>query len=234
MNKNSLKIIYLLTAVSLIVATYMIFTGPVPIDPGERSIMYNDLQWDQYKQSFKIFYFHVPLAWVAYLAFLVVFIASIRYLQTSNVKWDVLAASSAEIGVVFCSLNLLSGMIWAQGAWNTYWEWNPRLSIQLVLFLLYVAYTMLRRAIAPESRARSSAVFGIVAFIAVPMSYISIKLWETRHPDLTGEGGGIEDPIIIYTLLINILAYTLLYISLLTIKLDIERATQEFPPARNP
>lgn len=228
MNKNNIKILYPITVVLLLAASYMIFTGPVPINPGERPAWFSNLQWDHYTQSFKIFYFHVPLAWVAYLAFFLVFIASIMYLQTSNIKWDVIAASSAEIGVVFCSLNLISGMIWAKSAWGVYWEWDARLTLQLVLFLLYVAYIMLRRAMVSENRARVSGVFGIIAFIAVPMSYFSIKLWPQQpHPDLTGAGGGIESPIIIYTLLINILAYTLLYLSLLVIRMDNERALRE-------
>ncbi len=162
------------------------------------------------------------------MAFFVVFIASIRYLQTSDLKWDVFAAASAEIGVLFCSLNLLSGMLWAKGAWMIYWEWSPRLTLQLILFLLYVAYVLLRRSIDSDNRARTSAVFGIIAFTAVPMSYLSIKIWSLQvHPDLTSESGGIESPIIVYTLLINIFAYTLLYLSMLNIRIENERTAQE-------
>jgi len=231
MNKRT--ILYLITAVSLIAATYMVFTSPAIIPPLSPEL--GDAERENILQSYRIFYFHVPLAWVSYLAFFLVFIASIRYLQTSHIKWDVLAASSAQIGVVFCALNLISGMIWAKGAWGIYWEWTPRLTFQLILFLLYISYVMLRRAMGSESRARSSAVFGIIAFVAVPMSYLSIKLWPPLlHPDMTGEGGGIDSPIIVYTLLINIFAYTLLYISLLTIKMDNERALQESASSRNP
>jgi len=232
---NKRNILYLITAVVLITATYMAFTSPA-INPGERPPLWSDDEWQNYVQSFRIFYFHVPLAWVAYLAFFLVFIASIRYLQTSHIKWDVLAASSAGIGTVFCALNLISGMIWASSAWTgIYWEWTPRLTFQLILFLLYAAYVMLRRAMGSESRARASAVFGIIAFAAVPMSYLSIKLWTPLlHPDLTSEGGGIDSPIIVYTLLINILAYTLLYISMLTIRMDNERALAESASSRNP
>jgi heme exporter protein C len=226
MNKNNIKILYLLTIMTLVAATYMAFTSPA-ITP-ERPPLHTDAEWQNLLQSYRIFYFHVPLAWVSYVAFFVVFIASIRYLQTSNLKWDVLAAASAEIGVLFCSLNLLSGMFWAKGAWGIYWEWSPRLTLQLILFLLYVAYVLLRRSIDSDNRARTSAVFGIIAFTAVPMSYLSIKIWSLQvHPDLTSEGGGIESPIIIYTLLINIFAYTLLYLSMLTIKMENERAAQE-------
>ncbi|HIE31312.1 MAG TPA: cytochrome C assembly protein [Methanosarcinales archaeon] len=226
MSKNNIKTLYLLTAIALVAATYMAFTSP-SITP-ERPPLLTETQWQNLLQSYRIFYFHVPLAWVSYLAFFVVFIASIRHLQTSDLKWDLFAASSAEIGVLFCFLNLLSGMIWAKGAWGIYWEWSPRLTLQLVLFLLYLAYVLLRRSIDSENRARTSAVFGIIAFIAVPMSYLSIKIWSWQvHPDLTGEGGGIETPIIIYTLLINILAYTLLYLSMLHIRMGNERAAQE-------
>lgn len=235
MNKNILRILYLATIITLIAATYMVFTSP-PITP-DRPPLYTETQWQNLLQTYRIFYFHVPLAWVSYVAFFVVFIASIRYLQTSDLKWDVFAASSAEIGVVFCLLNILSGMIWAKGTWGEsssmiiYWDWSPRLTLQLILFLLYLAYVMIRGAMGLENRERVSAVFGIIAFIAVPMSYLSIKIWDTGHPDLTGPEGGIESPIIIYTLLINLLAYTLLYISLLVIRLENERAAQE---SRNP
>ena len=234
-NMNKRTILYLITAVVLIAATYMVFTSPA-INPGEQPPLLGDDEWQNQVQSYRIFYFHVPLAWVSYLAFFLVFVASIRYLQTSAIKWDVFAASSAEIGTVFCALNLVSGMIWASSAWNgIYWEWTPRLTFQLILFLLYVAYVMLRRAMGSESRARASAVFGIIAFAAVPMSYLSIKLWTPLlHPDLTSEGGGIDSPIIVYTLLINILAYTLLYLSLLAIRMDNERALAESTSSRNP
>ena len=233
-NMNKRTILYLITAVVLIAATCMVFTSKA-INPGERPPSLGDDEWQNRVQSYRIFYFHVPLAWVSYLAFFLVFVASIRYLQTSAMKWDVLAASSAEIGVVFCALNLISGMIWAYPIWNTYWEWTPRLTFQLILFLLYVSYITLRRAMGAESRARSSAVFGIIAFAAVPMSYLSIKLWPPLlHPDLTGEGGGIDSPIIVYTLLINIFAYTLLYLSMLTIRMDNERVSQKSASSRNP
>jgi len=231
MNKRT--ILYLLTAVVLIAATYMVFTSPSIIPPLSPEL--SDAERENILQSYRIFYFHVPLAWVSYLAFFIVFVASIRYLQTSHIKWDVLAASSAEIGAVFCALNLVSGMMWAKGAWGIYWDWTPRLTFQLILFLLYVSYVTLRRAMGSESRARASAVFGIIAFAAVPMSYLSIKLWPPLyHPDLAGEGGGIDSPIIVYTLLINIFAYTLLYLSMLTIRMDNERALQESASSRNP
>ncbi len=233
-NMNKRTILYLITAVVLIAATYMAFTSKA-INPGERPPLLSDDEWQNQVQSYRIFYFHVPLAWVSYLAFFLVFVASIRYLQTFHINWDVLAASSAEIGIVFCALNLVSGMLWAKGAWGIYWDWTPRLTFQLILFLLYVAYITLRRAMGSESRARSSAVFGIIAFAAVPMSYLSIKLWPPLlHPDLTGEGGGIDSPIIVYTLLINIFAYTLLYLSMLTIRMDNERVSQKSASSRNP
>ena len=100
MSKNNTRILYLLTAVALLAATYMVFTSP-SITP-DRPPLLTETQWQNLLQSYRIFYFHVPLAWISYVAFFVVFIASIRHLQTSDLKWDVLASSSAEIGVVFC------------------------------------------------------------------------------------------------------------------------------------
>lgn len=232
MNTTIKKIIFAITIILLLAGTYLIYNSPVPIDPGTP---FGDLsdpvfkqEWDNYANSFKIFYFHIPIAWVSYLAFFVTFIASIGYLKTKNQKWDITAKTSAEIGVITCGLTLVSGMIWGKAAWNVYWEWNPRLTLVLVLFLLYVAYNLVRQAMdSPEVRARTSAVFGIIAFIAVPLSYLSIKLWETRHPDLTSDSGGIDGSTIVMTLVINIIAYTFLYVSLFILRSENEIMREE-------
>lgn len=231
MNTTIKKTIFAITIILLLAGTYLIYTSPVPIDPGTPfgNLSASEQQdWDNYANSFKIFYFHVPLAWVSYLAFFVTFIASMGYLKTKDQKWDITALTSAEIGVMTCGLTLASGIIWAKAAWNVYWEWNPRLTLVLVLFLLYVSYILVRQAMdSPEVRARTSAVFGIIAFIAVPLSYFSIKLWETRHPDLTSEGGGIEGSTIVMTLVFNIIAYTFLYVSLFILRRDNELMREE-------
>lgn len=131
----------------------------------------------------RIFYFHVPSAWVAYLAFAVVFIASIAYLRTRNRRWDLLAHSSAEIGVVFCTVVLVTGPIWARPVWGTFWQWDARLTSSFVLWLTYVGYLFLRGlATDPAAEGRLSAIVGIVGFVNVPIVHFSVYWWRTLHP----------------------------------------------------
>ena len=170
----------------------------------------------------RIFYFHVSLAWVAFLAFSVVCVASILYLSRRNSKWDALAASSAEIGVLFCTLVLITGAIWAKKAWNTWWTWDPRLTTTLVLWFIYVAYLMLRSFSAHEDRgARVAAVFGIVGFVDVPIVYLAIYWGRTIHPALfTSRGSGLAPPMLA-TLLINVFTFTFFYFYLLSQRFSI-------------
>lgn len=139
----------------------------------------------------RIFYFHVPAAWVAYLAFAIVFVSSIAYLRTRARRWDLLAQSAAEIGVVFCTLVLLTGPIWARPVWGTWWQWDARLTSTLVLWLTYVGYLMLR-ALASDPRrvGRLNAVVGIVGFLNVPVVHFSVYWWRTLHP----RGPAVADP----------------------------------------
>ena len=131
----------------------------------------------------RVFYFHVPIAIMSFLAFFIVFLASIAYLVRRDAKWDRLAHASAEVGVVFVSLALITGVIWARPIWNTWWTWEPRLTTTLILWLIYVAYLM-TRAYAPN-RAKAaiySAVVGIVGFVDVPIVYYSVIWWRSIHP----------------------------------------------------
>lgn len=131
----------------------------------------------------RIFYVHVPSAWVAYLGFAIVFIASIAYLRTGTRRWDLLAHAAAEVGVVFCSLVLITGPIWAKPVWGTYWQWDARLTSALVLWLTYVGYLFLRGlATNPDGVGRIAAVVGIVGFINVPIVHFSVYWWRTLHP----------------------------------------------------
>lgn len=131
----------------------------------------------------RIFYIHVPSAWVAYLGFAIVFIASIAYLRTGARRWDLLAHSAAEVGVVFCTLVLITGPIWARPVWGTYWQWDARLTSSLVLWLTYVGYLFLRALATDPSRVgRASAIVGIVGFINVPIVHFSVYWWTTLHP----------------------------------------------------
>ena len=162
----------------------------------------------------RIFYFHVPLAWVGFLAFLVVFIGSILYLWKRSVIWDSIAWASAEVGVVFTSLVLITGSIWAKAAWGIWWTWDARLTATLVLWFVYVAYLMVRGYAREESQgARLSAVLGIVGFINVPIVALAINLWRTQHPTALIFEGGLA-PTMLATLLVCVVAFTVLYILL--------------------
>ena len=131
----------------------------------------------------RVFYFHVPIAIMSFVAFLVVFIGSIGYLVRRTPKWDSVAHASAEVGVVFVTLALLTGIIWARPVWNTWWTWEPRLTTTLILWLIYVAYLMVRSYAPSRSKgAIYAAVVGIIGFIDVPIVYYSVVWWRSIHP----------------------------------------------------
>jgi heme exporter protein C len=162
----------------------------------------------------RIFYFHVPVAWVAFLAYFITFIGSILYLAKRTAKWDALAAASAEVGVLFTTLVLLTGPIWAKPVWGIWWTWDARLTTSLVLWLIYVAYLLVRRfAGEPERGARLAAVVGIAGFIDVPLVFIAVNLWQTQHPTTIIFEGGLTGSMLV-TLLVCLAAFTLLYILL--------------------
>jgi len=170
----------------------------------------------------RIFYFHVPVAWVALLAFFIVFLSSILYLWKRESKWDVIAGSSAEVGVLFTTLILLTGSIWAKPIWGAWWTWDSRLTTALVLWFIYVAYLIVRSYATDEQRgARFAAVVGIVGFIDVPIVALAISLWRTQHPSPVIFQGGLAPPMLL-TLLVCLFAFTTLYSLLL-----IERVTMK-------
>jgi len=159
----------------------------------------------------RIFYFHVPLAWVSFLAFFITFIFSILYLGKRAVKWDALAHASAEVGVIFTTLVLITGPIWAKPVWGIWWTWDARLTTSLVLWLIYLAYLLVRGLTAePERGARFSAVIGIVGFIDVPIVFLTVNLWRTQHPTTIVFEGGLTAPMLA-TLLVCVTAFTVLY-----------------------
>lgn len=163
----------------------------------------------------RIFYFHVPVAWVAFLAFFIVFIGSILYLWKRESKWDIIASSSAEVGIVFTTLVLITGSIWAKPIWGVWWVWDARLTTSLVLWLIYVAYLIVRAYATEEHRgARLAAVVGIVGFIDVPIVALAITLWRTQHPGPVIFQGGLA-PSMLLTLLVCLAAFTTLYFLLL-------------------
>ena len=131
----------------------------------------------------KVFYFHMPVAVTTFAAALVVFVASLGFLWQRRSHWDDLAHAGAQVTVLYATIVLLTGMIWAKQAWGYWWTWSPRLTFSLILWLLYVVYLMIRSSIeAPERRALVSAVYGIIAFLDVPLVYFSTKLLPDIHP----------------------------------------------------
>jgi heme exporter protein C len=163
----------------------------------------------------RIFYLHVPVAWVAFLAFFVVFVFSILYLWKRDIKWDNIAHASAEVGIVFTSLVLITGPIWAKPIWGVWWTWDARLTTALILWFIYIAYLIVRSYAGEGSRgARFGAVVGIVGFIDVPISFLAITLWRTQHPPAVIFQGGLE-PSMLLTLIICVVAFTTLYTALL-------------------
>jgi heme exporter protein C len=144
----------------------------------------------------RIFYFHAASAWAGMTAFLVCFVANLQYVWRRQQKWDSLAVSAAEVGVAFITVVLITGPIWAHPVWGIWWTWDARLTSTFVLWLLYVSYLLLRTLIEePDRRALLSAIFGIFAFVDVPLVYGSIRWWRTQHPQpviMGGPGSGLE------------------------------------------
>ncbi len=175
----------------------------------------------------RIFYFHVPLAWVAFLAFLVVFMASIRYLWKRDKKWDFIASSSAEVGLVFTTLVLITGSIWARPTWGVWWVWDSRLTASLVLWLIYLAYFIVRSYIGEEERrARFAAVVGVIGFIDVPVVALAITLWRTQHPGPVIFESGLSGEMMA-TLMVAIAAFTALYFLLFTGRVSLKKDEDE-------
>ena len=172
---TALKILDWLSLILLTVATYMVFFF-APME----AIMGN-VQ--------RVFYFHVATGWVGFLSFFVAVIVGIIYLRSKDLKWDVIGLAAVEIGLMFSFINIVTGSIWARPIWNTWWTWDPRLVTATIMELVYAAYLMLRQGIEnPAQRARFSAVYAILGFTSVPLSFLSIRIWRTIHPVVIGNG----------------------------------------------
>jgi heme exporter protein C len=178
----------------------------------------------------RVFYFHVAAGWVGALAFLVTAIAGGMLLARGARKWDQIALASVEIGVVFTFINIVTGSIWARPIWNTWWTWDPRLVTATVMELIYLAYLMLRQGIEdPDRRARFGAVYGIVGFLSVPLTFLSIRIFRTIHPvvignnDPTAQGTFDMTPRMRLTFFFSLFTFTFIYITLLWHRLRLER-----------
>ncbi len=166
----------------------------------------------------KILYVHAPAAWVAFLAFGVVALVSIVYLWLRDDRLDRIAESSAEVGVVFTTVVLITGPLWGKPVWGTYWTWDARLTLTLFLWFVYVGYLLLRGAVEdPAMRARYSAVLGILGALLIPFIHLSVYLFRTLHPlpVLMKPGAPSMPREMLITLLAAFAAFTLLYAALL-------------------
>ncbi len=177
----------------------------------------------------RIFYFHAPAGIVSFLAFFVTFVASIGYLATRRKGWDIVGHASAEIGLLFCSVVLMTGPLWARPVWGTYWTWEARLTTSLILWLIYAGYLLVRRYTDdPDQKARFAAVVGIIGFLDVPIVYWSIRFWRGHHPIVlkASGGGGLEESM--QTVFLGgIITYLVLYLCLLALRLPLGRAEEE-------
>jgi heme exporter protein C len=172
----------------------------------------------------RLFYFHMPSAWIALgPAFTCVFGFSIAYLVTRKLRYDRVAGAAAEIGVVFTTITLVTGPLWAKPAWGVFWTWEPRLTTTLILWFIYVGYLLLRSVALPgHKRARLAAVYGIVGWIDVPIVFLSIWWWRTVHPRILGKGGFAMDSTMVWVLMICLVAFTLLFVYLLRLRVGLE------------
>lgn len=193
--------------------------------------LYFGLIWappDAYQgQVQRIMYLHVPSILTAYLAFVVVFISSILYLWRGTLRWDEIAHASAEIGVLFTGVTLITGAIWGKPTWGVWWTWDARLTTTAILFLIYVGYLMLRAFVEERSRgARYAAVVGILGFLDIPIIHMSVEWWRTLHQPSSLKRGAI-DPVMMVPLVINLAAFTILYLYLMSQRLHLGRLEEE-------
>ena len=207
------------TFITVAVSLYMIFIYA----PRERVM--GDIQ--------RLFYYHVASAWVAFFAFFVVFVASIIYLKKRDRLSNIISLASAEIGVIFTTIVLITGPIWARPIWNTWWTWDPRLTTTLILWFIYLAYILIRFSADDEKTGLLAAIFGIVGFINVPIVFMSVRWWRSIHPRIV-EGGSFNlDPSMFHTLMVSILAISLIYLYLLIKRVKVEILAEELKEVKN-
>ncbi|HEY6386812.1 MAG TPA: cytochrome c biogenesis protein [Candidatus Acidoferrum sp.] len=183
----------------------------------------------------RIFYFHAAAAWAGMTAFFICFVANLLYVWRREERWDSLGISSAEVGLAFITVVLITGPIWAKPAWGIYWTWDARLTSTFVLWLLYISYLLLRTLIEePDRRALLSALFGIFAFIDVPIVFGAIRWWRTQHPApviMGGPGSGL-DPTMNKVFFFSVLAMHALMVFLIVERYRLEKLRTDFEVVR--
>jgi heme exporter protein C len=192
--KKLFPILSVLTAILLSYALYMALIGA----PTEQTM--GNVQ--------RIFYYHVPSAWTAFILLFINFGASIVYLIKRKPTADIVALVSAEVGVVFLTVNLVTGPIWARPVWGIWWTWDMRLTSTLVLWLIYVSYLFLRRFSSSGETPALAAALAVLGALCVPFVYFSIWFFRTQHPQPVMGGGGSIDPRMLHVLLLNWLAFS--------------------------
>lgn len=204
---TALKILDIVTIISVLGATAMVFFY-APIERVMGAVQ-------------KVFYFHVAAGWVGMLSFLFAAVAGILYLVKKDKKWDFIGIASVEIGIIFIFINIVTGSIWARPIWNTWWTWDPRLTTATIMELVYIAYLMLRQGIEdPDRRARFGAVYAIVGFLSVPLTFFSIRIFRTIHPvviagsDPTAVGTFDMTSSMFNTLMVSIAVFSILFVDL--------------------
>lgn len=202
-----LKILDGVTLALLIAATLMVFLY-APIEAVMGPVQ-------------KVFYFHVAAGWTGMLGFLVALVAGIAYLVTHRRIWDITGLAGVEIGLVFMLTCIITGSIWAYPTWNTWWTWDPRLTTAAIMELVYAAYLMLRQGIEdPDRRARFGAVYAIIGFLSVPLTFFSIRIFRTIHPVVIGSDGSPAGSFdmtarMLQTFLFSLLTFSFLFADLL-------------------
>jgi len=178
----------------------------------------------------RLMYVHVPTAWVAMVGFFVTFVMSVLYLVQRDPRWDMVAVSSAELGVLFTAVTLVLGSLWGRPTWGVWWTWDPRLTTTAIMLVIYVGYLAVRSfAEDPDRRARWSAVVGVVGFVDVPIVYLSVTWWRSLHqPPSTPRSMAPE---MVGALLLNLLAFTLVYAYLMTRRYHLARRERELERA---
>ena len=207
-------VLHVATLVAMAFALWMMFVW-VPTDINQGVVQ-------------RILYIHVPVAWVSMVAIIGVAAASVTYLITRHETWDRIAASMAEVGVMFGAIMLISGMVWAKPVWEVWWTGEAKLTTALILFFVYVAYLMFRAYFPPgDQRMRLSAIIAIIGAIDTPIIYYASVLWQEAHPPLVVGPVAEEENLvagqIVLTLLVSVIAFTFLFFSLLTARLGLAK-----------
>jgi heme exporter protein C len=220
-----LQILDMVTAVLFVVAVGMVFFYA----PMEKTM----------GQVQRVFYFHVATAWVGMLGFLVAAIVGILYLVRKERRWDTVGLAAIEISLVFFLITIVSGSIWARPSWGTWWTWDPRLTTATIVELVYAAYLMLRSGIEdPDRRARFGAVYSILGFLSVPLTFVSIRLLRTIHPVVIGGGNTSAEgefsmtPKMLQTFLFSLLVFSFIFVDLLWHRIRLGRLADKVEQLR--